>query len=137
MGETVRRVEYFYFWIDDRPGQGAAVLGKLKDARVNVLSFTAFPGGAGQSQLTLVPESPDAFPAAAKAAGLHPSGRRECFLVQGEDHVGAAHDVLRRLAEHGINCVASNGCVASGGTFGMVLFVKPPDMTAAARALGL
>ena len=136
MSEKIRRVHYFNFWLEDKPGEGARVLGKLKDANVNVLSFTAFPGGGGQSQLTIVPEKPESFTAAAKSAGLTPSGRKECFLVQGDDHVGAAHEVLKRLADASINCVASNGCSAIGGTFGMVIFVKPGDVPAAARTLG-
>lgn len=137
MAATIRRVEYFYFWLDDKPGEGARSLGKLKEARVNLLSFTAFPGGGGRSQLTVVPDDPEGFTAAARSAGLGPSGRKECFLVQGDDHAGAAHEVLKRLAEAGINCVASNGCAAAGGTFGMVIFVKPGDVPAASKALGV
>jgi hypothetical protein len=135
MRETIRRVDYFYFWLEDRPGAGTQVLGKLKDARVNVLSFTAFPSGGGKAQLTVVPEDPEALATGAEAAGVHVAGRKECFFVQGDDHVGAAHDVLKRLADAGINCVAANGCAAAGGTFGMVIFVKPGDLPDAARVL--
>ncbi len=137
MPEKIRRVDYFYFWVEDKPGEAARLLGKLKDAQVNLLSFNAFPGGGGQSQLTVVPEKPETFDGAAKNAGVNPSGRRECFLVQGDDHAGAAHDVLRRLAEAKVNCVASNGCSAAGGSFGMVIFVKPGDLPAASKALGV
>src|SRR5512133_1578928 len=136
MRETIRRVDYFYFWLEDKPGEGTRVLSKLKDARVNVLSFTAFPSGGGKAQLTVVPEDPEDLVAAANVAGIHVAGRKECFFVQGDDHVGAAHDVLKRLADVGINCVAANGCAAAGGTFGMVIFVKPGDVRAASRVLG-
>ncbi len=135
MPEKIRRVDYFYFWLDDRPGEGTRVLAKLKDARVNLLSFTAFPSGGGKAQLTIVPEDPEELVAAAKIAGLHLAGRKECFFVQGDDHVGAAHDVLKRLADAGINCVAANGCAASRDTFGMVIFVKPGDVPNAGRVL--
>ena len=127
MYEKIRRLDYFYFWVEDKPGEAARLLGKLKDARVNLLSFNAFPGGGGQ---------PETFVAAVRSAGANPSGKRECFLVQGNDHAGAAHDVLRRLAEAKVNCVASNGCSAAGDSFGMVIFVKPGDMRAASEALG-
>lgn len=136
MPEQVRRVDYFYFWVEDRAGEAARLLGKLNEARVNLLSFTAFPGGGGQSQVTVVPERPETFAAAAERVGAHPSGRKECFLVQGDDHTGAAHEVLSRLAEAKINVVASNGCAAAGGTFGMVIFVKPGDVPAASKVLG-
>ena len=136
MADKIRRVDYFYLEVEDRPGEGARVLGKLKDARVNLLSLTAFPTGGGRAQLTVVPENPDAFLAAAKNARLAHSGRKECFLIHGGDHVGAACDLLKRLAESNINCVASNGCVATGGGYGFVVFVKPGDLGAAAKALG-
>src|SRR5512142_469933 len=103
MPEKIRRVDYFYFWMEDRPGEGANLLGKLKQAHVNVLSFTAFPGGGGKWQLTIVPERPETFASEARSAGASPSGSKECFLVQGDDHVGAAHEVLSRLAEARIN----------------------------------
>lgn len=136
MPAKIRRVDYFYYFLDDKPGEGARLLGKLKDAGVNLLSFTAFPGGGGRAQLTVVPEKPDALSAATRSEGLAPSGRKECFLVQGDDQAGAAYEILKRLADANINCVASNGCAAAGGTFGMVIFVKPGDLAAASKALG-
>jgi hypothetical protein len=136
MADKIRRVEYFYLQVDDRPGEGAEVLGKLKDTGVNLLSFTAFPTAGGKAQLTIVPERPDAFLAAARNAGLTHSAKKECFLVQGEDHVGAVYDVLKRLAESKINCVASNGGSAPGGGYSLVVFVKPGDLAGAAKALG-
>ncbi len=137
MSEKVRRVDYFYFWMEDRAGEGARLLGKLKQARVNILSFTAFPAGGGRWQLTVVPDQPRTVTADASRVGVQPSGSKECFLVQGDDHVGAAHEVLSRLAEAKINVVASTGCSAGGGTFGMVIFVKPGDIPAASKALGV
>ncbi len=137
MAKRIRRVDYFNFWLDDKPGEGARLLGKLKDAGVNLLSFTAFPGGAGRAQLTVVPERPDTFLSAVKSAGLALAGTKRCLLVQGDDHVGAAHDVLKRLAEANINVVATYGCAAAGGTFGMVVFVKPGDVAAASDVLGV
>jgi prephenate dehydratase len=136
MADTIRKLGYFYFAVDDKAGEGARVLGKLRETQVNLLSLTAFPIAGGRTQVTVVPEKPDAFLAAAKAAGLDPSARKECFLVQGGDRVGAVHDVLKRLAEAKINCTAANGCCAGGGSYGMVLFVKPADVAAAAKALG-
>jgi hypothetical protein len=137
MARRIRRVDYFNFWLEDKPGEGARLLGKLKDEDVNLLTFTAFPGGAGNAQLTVVPAHPDTFVAAVKSTGIALAGTKQCFLVQGEDHVGAAHDVLTRLAEANVNVVATYGCAAAGGTFGMVLFVKPGDVLAASKALGL
>lgn len=137
MADKIRRVDYFYFEVEDRPGEGARLLGKLADGGVSLLSFVAFPGAAGKAQVTVVPEKPDLFLSVAKSAALTHSGRKECFLVQGDDRVGAGRDLFKRLAEANINCVASHGCVAPGGGYGLVVFVKQPDVASAAKALGV
>jgi hypothetical protein len=136
MATQTRRVGYFTFDVQDKAGEGARVFGKLKDAQVNLLSFVAFPTGSGKAQITVIPENADAFAAAAKKAGLSTSGRKECFLVQGDDRVGAAYDVVNRIAEARISFTAGHACSA-GGRFGMTLFVKPADLAAAAKALGI
>jgi hypothetical protein len=137
MADAIRKVGYFHLEVDDKAGEGARVLGKLRDAQVNLLSLTAFPLAGGKAQFTIVPERPEAFVAAATGAGLAPSGKRECFLVQGSDRLGAASDVLKRLAEARISCTAANACASGGGNYGMVVFVKPADLATAARALGV
>jgi len=135
MATQIRRTGYFTFDVQDKAGEGARVLGKLKDAQVNLLSFVAFPTGGGKAQMTVIPENADAFAAAVKKVGLDPSGRKECFLVQGNDRVGAAYDAVNRLAEARISFTAGHACSA-GGSYGMTLFVKPADLAAAAKALG-
>jgi hypothetical protein len=102
---------------------------------VNLLSFVAFPTGGGKAQITVIPENADAFAAAARKVGLAPSGRKECFVVQGDDRMGAAHEVAKRLAEAKISFTAGHASCA-GGSYGMTLFVKPADLAAAAKALG-
>jgi hypothetical protein len=94
MADGIRKVGYFYFDVDDKPGEGARVLGKLKDAQVNLLAFTAFPSGSGRAQITVVPEKADAFVAASRNAGLTHAEKKECFLVQASDRVGAVFEVL-------------------------------------------
>src|SRR5207302_8829105 len=67
MPDTIRLVDYFYIEIPDKPGEGARVLGTLRDARVNLLAFHAFPKGR-RAQLDFVPTDSAAFKAAAKNA---------------------------------------------------------------------
>jgi hypothetical protein len=137
MADGIRKVGYFYFDVEDKPGEGARVLGKLKDAQVNLLAFTAFPSGSGRAQITVVPEKADAFVAASRAAGLTHAEKKECFLVQASDRVGAVFEVLKPLADARINVTASSACSAGGGNYGMIVFVKQPDLPAASKALGL
>jgi len=136
MADTVRRVQYFYVEVTDRPGEGAKLFEKLKEAKVNLLSFTAFPVGAGKAQIDLVPVDPNAFLEAAKRLALKYSPSKEAFLLQGGDRVGLVADVLGKLAAAKINVTAANACAAPGGTFGMILWVKPADLAAAGKALG-
>ena len=136
MPDRVRRVPYWYFEVPDKPGEGAKLFDKLRDQKVNLLHFTAFPVGGGKSQVDVVPEDRAAFAEALKRTGLHAVGPREAFLVQGGDRAGAAAEVLRKLAGAKVNVTASNATVAQGGVFGMILWVAPADLAAAARALG-
>jgi hypothetical protein len=137
MAEKVRRVDYFYFEIEDAPGQLAQVLGKLREANVNLLAYVAFPTSPGKGQVSVIPENPSALQTAARNGGLALSARKECFLVQGDDKVGAAHEVLKRLSDARINLVASAAATAGAGQFGMFIFVKPADLSSAAKALGV
>lgn len=136
MADRVRRVSYFYFEVPDQPGEGAKLLEKLRDQKVNLLHFTAFPTGGGKSQLDVVPEDAGAFAEAARRAGLRPTGPKEALFVQGGDRVGAAAEILRKLGGAKVNVVASNASAAQGGVFGMIVWVAPKDLAAAARALG-
>jgi len=137
MADKVRRVDYFYFEVQDKPGEGARLLSKLADGGVLLLFFVAFPAAGGKAQFTVVPEKPELLLTAAKNAGLTHSERKQCFLVQGDDRVGAARDTFKRLADANVNCVASSGVSALGGSYGLVVFVKQADVAAAAKVLGV
>ena len=135
MADQIRRVDYFYVEVPDQPGEGVRVLMAVKEAGVNLLSFTAFPTGSGKAQVDLVPENAEALQKAAKNARLQLSPRKQAFFVQGENRAGAAADVLRKLSSAGINVRAANGAAAPGG-FGLILWVAPGDYAKAAQVLG-
>jgi hypothetical protein len=136
MADQIRRVDYFYVEVPDQPGEGVRVLFALKEAGVNLLSFTAFPTGSGKSQVDLVPVDPEALEKAAKSARLALSPRKQAFFVQGDDRAGAAADSLRKLSAAGINARAANGAAGPGG-FGLIVWVAPNDFARAAQALGV
>jgi hypothetical protein len=136
MADQIRRVDYFYVEVPDKPGEGVRVLAALKEAGVNLLNFTAFPGTGGKAQLDLIVEDAGALTKAAKNAGLPLSGRKQAFFIQGQNRAGAAGDVLRKLADAHVNVRAANGSAGQGG-FGMIVWVAPSDYAAAAKALGV
>jgi len=137
MADQIRRVDYFYTMLPDKPGEGARVLETFKEAGVNLLSLTAFPTGGGQSQLDLVPDNPDLLVKTAKQAGITLSGKKTAFFIQGKDRPGAVAEALRRLAGAGVNVHATNAACGGAGGFGMILWVKPADLEKAAKALGV
>jgi hypothetical protein len=136
MAETVRIVDYFYTETPDKPGEAARVLSALHDAGVNLLVFTSFPLGR-KSQMDFIPEDPATFKAAAKSAGPKLSPKKRGFLIQGEDRPGAIAEILEKLASARINVTATDAVCSGGGRYGAILWVKPPDVVKAAKAIGV
>ena len=70
MPDEIKRIDYFYVTLPDKPGAGARILAALRGAGLNLLGVSAFPHGARRSQLDLIPEDSDAFVKAVKTVGL-------------------------------------------------------------------
>jgi hypothetical protein len=68
--DEIRRIDYYYTSVPDKPGEGARILVALRGAGVNLIGVSAFPHGARRSQLDLIPEDSATFAKAARAAGL-------------------------------------------------------------------
>ncbi len=135
MAETIRKVDYYYTTAPDKPGEGARVLGLLRDAGVNLLAFTGFPRGR-RSQLDFVPADAAALIAACRAAKIKLSPRKTAFLIDGEDRVGAVAEIEGKLGAAKINVTAIDAVCTGGGRYGAILWVKPRDVDKAARVLG-
>lgn len=136
MADATRVVDYFYTMISDKPGEGARILRALRDARVNLVAFSAFPSQR-KSQADFIPEDAAAFVAVAKAAKIKLKGPKKVFLIDGDDRVGALSDVLARLGMAKINVTAVDATCSGMGRFGALLWVKPKDLKRAATALGV
>jgi hypothetical protein len=136
MADTVRKVRYCYVMIPNRAGAGAAVLGRLREAGVNLAAYTGFPGRGGKAQMDLVTDDLAGLRRVAKKNGWRLSAVKKGFLVQGDDRVGAVHRHLEKLASRKVNVVAADGVAAGKGRYGMILWVKARDYARAARALG-
>jgi len=136
MTDTVRRMDYRYAMISDRPGEGFKLAAALREAGVNLQVLSAFPAQKGKSQVVLAAESDDALLRAAKKQGLDLSDRKRAFLIQGEDRPGAIAELLQKLGQAKINVTATDAICSGAGRYGCILWVKPADYDAAARALG-
>lgn len=134
MAEEVRLVDYFYVLVPDKPGAGSRILQQLKDEDVNLLAFSGFPEGR-RAQLDFVPEDPAALKRLARRAKWKLVGPKKAFLIADEDRVGAMADLLGRLADAGINVIASDAVATRAGQFGVILWVAPSDVRKAAKVL--
>ncbi|HKE91653.1 MAG TPA: hypothetical protein VKB45_15070 [Gemmatimonadales bacterium] len=135
MGDTVTVVDYYYTMVPDKVGEGARILGALRDAGVNLLAFTGFPEGRSV-QLDFVPVDATSFVAAAKAAKVKLSRPKKAFLINGDDRPGAMAEIHARLAAAKVNVIAADAVTAGVGRFGAILWVQQRDVKKAAAALG-
>ncbi|HEX2485608.1 MAG TPA: hypothetical protein VHQ66_09920 [Myxococcota bacterium] len=135
MAVRFETASYFRVMVPQRAGQGAKLLGALADAGVDLRAVHAFPAGT-QAQVDLVPVDAAAFTRAARRAGLRVGPPKRCFLVTGDDRVGAVAGVMAKLADAGISATATTAVSSGRGRFAGILWVKPAAQARAARALG-
>jgi hypothetical protein len=137
VADEIRRIDYYYVTVPDKPGEGSRILTALQQAGVNLLGVSAFPHGARRSQVDLIPEDGAVLMQAAKSAGLKLSKKKSGFLIQGDDRSGAIGEIADRLADAKVNITSVQAFYAGSGRYGGMLWVKPPDMRKAAKALGV
>ena len=135
MPDTIRLVDYYYTTTPDKVGEGARLLGMLRDARTNLLALSAFPSKR-KIQVDFVPSDSATFLAAAKAAKIKLSRPRKAFLVQGDDRLGAMQELLSKLAAAKIGVTAIQGISVGGGRYGAIFWVDQKSVKKAATALG-
>ncbi|HEV8041597.1 MAG TPA: hypothetical protein VGP62_22160 [Bryobacteraceae bacterium] len=137
MQQTVTKVEHYSAAIPNQMGEGARVLGALRDAGINLIALWAYPSGSGIAQLEMIAPRGAAFPKTAKKAGLQISAKQTAFFVNGEDYPGAVADTLSKLANAGINVGAVQAICAGKGRYGAVVFLPQASAKQAAKALGI
>jgi prephenate dehydratase len=135
MLDTIRKLDYFVIQVPDKPGEGARILQGLRDQGVNLIAFTGFPSGR-KAQVDLVPEDSAALKAAAKKLRLALGARKTCFVIQGDDRVGALTETLQKLADAKINMTAMDAVTAGMGRYGAIFWVEPRDVARTAKLLG-
>lgn len=135
MAFTIRRVDYFYAWVEDQPGEAYRLLSLLADVGVNLLAFTAIPVGPMRTQLTIFPEETPKMSDAAGKAGVALDGPHRALLVQGDDRLGVLAEVHAKLFQAGVNVSASSGVTDGRGCYGYIIYIRPEQFEKAAAAL--
>ena len=136
MADRVLKARYCKVMVPHRAGHGAALLGVIADAGINLLAYSGFPAGGGKAQLDLVADDMGAVRRVAAKHGWRTSAVKRCFVIQGDDRVGAVQRHFADLARARINITAADAVAAGKNRYGMLLWVKPNDYARAARALG-
>src|SRR5258708_39883041 len=136
MADTIRRMDYFYAMVNDKPGQAVKIVEALAADGVGMVAFSGFRQGKKKSQIVFVPEDAKAFRKLAKKMGLDISKTKTGFLLQGEDKTGALSRVFGRPAKKKINVTAIDAVASGAGRYGAVLWVKQKHVKKAAKALG-
>ena len=112
---TIRRVEYYYTLVKDKPGEAYKLLNLLASTGVNQLAFSAIPVGPDSTQLAVFPEEPAKLVNEARQTGIHLDGPHHALLIQGDDDLGALAGIHQKLFEANINVFASSGVTDGGG----------------------
>jgi hypothetical protein len=131
---AVKRIGVQSVEIEDKPGSLQKLLAKIASAKVDLLCFAAFSAGGGRGRVYLSGKDPKALEACVRTAGIKTSAAAG-FIVGGEDKVGAAGQLLKGLADAGINGVAGAAIVCDG-QYHMLIVVEAADGGAAEKALG-
>lgn len=137
MAYSIRRVEYFYTTVRDRPGAAYKLLAQMAEMGFNLVAFTAVPVGPMHTQLTIFPEDAGQMTAAAQRSGMKVDGPHQAFLVQGDDELGALAEIHQILYQTNVNVYASTGVTDGRGSFGYLIYVRAEDFERAAKALSL
>ena len=137
MAHSIRRVDYFYTSVRDRPGEAYKLLSEMAEMGLNLLAFTAVPVGPTHTQLTLFPEDTGKLAAAAQRAGMTVDGPHPAFLVQGDDELGALAEIHQELFRANVNVYASTGVTDGRGKYGYLVYVRPEEYERAAAALSI
>ena len=132
MADEVRVVDHYSASILNRVGEGARVLGALRDAGVNLIAFWGYKRGAGRAQLEFIPEDSATFVAAAKQAKLR-LRKSTAFYVYGDDRPGTVADA--KLAGARINVAAVQAVCGGAGSYGTIVFLPEGAARKAASVL--
>jgi hypothetical protein len=135
MAEEIRQVEHYSASVPNKVGEGARVLGALRDAGVNLIAFWGYKRGTGRAQLEFIPEDSATFIAAAKQAKLR-LRKSAALYIHGDDRPGAIADMLAKLAAARINVAAVQAVCGGGGSYGTIVFLPPAAARRAASVLG-
>jgi prephenate dehydratase len=134
---NIRRAEYYYITVKDRPGQAYEMLSRLKGMGINLIAFNAVPFGPESTQLTLFPDDSAKLEKLARQVGLHMDGPHYAIMVQGEDEPGALAAIHEKLYKANLNVFSATAVTDGKGDFGYIIYVQHDAFEQAAEVLSI
>lgn len=131
----VNRTSYYLISGNDRAGEAANLLNKLKQNNIDLDAIWGYGTPSGRSEIYLVPKNPSQFQNAAAKIGLNYT-EGTCFRVTGPDEVGSLTSTMDEIARQEINISALNA-TAINGQVGAYIWCKPDDVDKLSKALGV
>jgi hypothetical protein len=136
MADKIQQVSFYMGAVPNKIGEGARILGAIRDAGVNLTGALGYPKSARKSEIVLVVDdkAPNLGPIA-KKAGVALGKKQKALLVTGADRAGVGADLLGKLTAKGINVVSMHAMCGGAGTYGSLIVVASADFRKAAKAL--
>src|ERR1044072_1513620 len=100
------KLELYSVIVTNKPGKGARLLGKFKEAGVNFVGIWGYPEGKNKARIDLVVEDSSLLKKAAKELKVDLGKKQAVFHITGEDHAGAIAGLLEKLAAEKVNVYA-------------------------------
>ena len=129
------KLELYSVVVANKPGKGARLLEKFKDAGVNFVGIWGYPVGKSKSRIDLVVEDSALLKKAAKQLNIDLGKKQAVFHITGEDHAGAVAGLLEKLAAEEVNVYAVQALCAGNGRFGTLIQVDEGEAKKAKKAL--
>ena len=134
MGAEVKRIEVLKLKLEPKPGALAKVFSALRDAKVNVAASWGYQMEPGEAEATLYASDTAKAKQTLEKLGVKPELQRACY-AEGSDAIGSYHDLLKKIADAGVNLEASDA-FGIGGKFATVFFASAQDFDKLCKALG-
>ena len=130
---AVKKIVVHCVEIEDKPGSLQKFLSQSGLSGVDYLCFSAFSCGNNRGRAFVSAKDTKKFESFAQEAGLKTSVAAG-FIVDGEDRIGAAADVLLGIAENDISGLVGSAMVCNG-RYQMFVVVNAEDGDGAQKAL--
>ncbi|MGA2071503.1 MAG: hypothetical protein ABSG97_09150 [Sedimentisphaerales bacterium] len=131
---SVKRVAVHCVDIEDKPGSLQKFLTQSSLSGVDYLCFSAFSCGDNHGRVCVSAKDPKTFEDFAGEAGIKIT-EAAGFIIDGADRVGAAANVLKRLAEKDIRGI-TGAAIVCDNRYHLLVVVSAKDADRAQKSLG-